>query len=213
MLLIKDLTHDQALPRSPRALQSPRLAAGRNGLPYETVILGLGAPKPPEMKAHNPADTIPLMIDGDVVLFESVTILEYIAATYGPTALVPAHDAPNFLDYRQMLMFGEATLAGPLNAIVATMFRAPDDQKQNYTIDAIRAAFAKRIAVVDQRLDHGAFMAGDAFTLADISVRYGVNFAHSIEPMGLAPMIPARVVDYLKRLTDRPAYQRMMQVK
>src|SRR5262245_45297966 len=143
------------------------------GIAYDIVPVVLGQPKPPEMKAHNPADTIPLMIDGDVVLFESLTILDYIAATYGPTplALEPSH--PNYWMYRQMHVFGEATLAGPLNAIIGTIFRGPDDQKQNYTMDIIRQSFEKRIAVVAQRLEKGPYMAGDDFTLADISVGYG----------------------------------------
>ncbi len=183
------------------------------GVPYAVEILTLGAPKPPEFKLHNPADTIPLMIDGDVVLFESITILEYIAATYGPTplALEPGHR--DYWTYREMLVFGEATLAGPLNAIVATAFRAPDDQKQNYTMDVIRASFAKRLGVISQRLAKGSYMAGDDFTLADISVGYGVGLALAAPAFELAPLIPDDIGDYVKRLTDRPAYQRMTQVK
>ena len=181
------------------------------GAPYETVSLVLGAPKPPEFLKHNPAETVPLMIDGDVVLFESITIMEYIAATYGPTPLALPDDHPNHWQYRQMLVFGEATLAGPLNAIIATMFRAPDDQKKTFTMDAVRTGFGKRIGVVAQRLDEGRYMAGDTFTLADISVGYGVNQA-AIDVFELKHLIPETVLEYLKRVVDRPAYQRMTQV-
>ena len=182
------------------------------GVPYDVEILVLGAPKPEIFKTHNPADTVPLMVDGDTVLFESVTILEYIAETYGPTPLAPPVGAANHWDYRQMLMFGEATLAGPLNGIIGTIFRAPDDQKQNFTVDIIRSSFEKRIGVVAKQLERGPYMAGDAFTLADISVGYGVILAQ-IEAFGLAPMIPEIVNDYARRLMGRAGYQRMTQVK
>lgn len=183
------------------------------GVPYETVIVQLGQPKPEIFKQHNPADTIPLMVDGDVVLFESITIMEYIAQTYGPTPLAPPVGAANHWIYREMLMFGEATLAGPLNAIVGTTFRAPDDQKQNFTMDIIRSSFAKRLGVVSKRLKEAPYMAGDDFTMADISVGYGVGLALAAPAFELAPLIPADVSAYIGRLTERPAYKRMTEVK
>ena len=93
-----------------------------------------------------------------------------------------------------------------------TIFRAPDDQKQNFTVDIIRSSFEKRIGVVAKQLERGPYMAGDAFTLADISVGYGVILAQ-IEAFGLAPMIPEIVNDYARRLMGRAGYQRMTQVK
>jgi glutathione S-transferase/3-isopropylmalate dehydratase len=198
---------------APRARSNrPVWACEELGVPYAVEILTLGAPKPEVFKKHNPADTIPLMIDGDVVLFESITIMEYIADKHGPTPLAPPVGAPNHWDYRQMLVFGEATLAGPLNAIIGTIFRASPDQHQNFTVDVIRSSFEKRIGVVARQLEKGPYMAGDDFTLADISVGYGVILAQ-IEAFGLAPLIPESVNDYARRLMGREAYQRMTRVK
>lgn len=182
------------------------------GLPYTARSVKLGE-KPPELLVHNPCGTLPLMLDGDVVLFESVTIMEYLAETYGPTDLVIARDDPEYWAYRQLLLFGEATLAGPLNAIIGTTFMAPPEQKQNFTVDVIRQGFKKRVGYVTQRLAMGPYMVGDRFTLADISVGYGLDLALKVEMFGLKELVPQEVADYAARITDRPAYRRMVAVR
>jgi glutathione S-transferase len=182
------------------------------GVPYETVSLKLGE-KPPELVEINPGATIPLMIDGDVVLFESITMLEYIAETYGPTPLALSSDHPHYWDYRQMLMWGEATLASPLNFVVGTVFRAPEDQRANYTIDLVRETFAKRMGVVEKQLARAPYMAGEEFTLADISVSYSISLAKDVEAFDLRHTVSDAVRDYLRRLSERPAFQRMVKVR
>jgi len=182
------------------------------GLPYEVVPAQLGKSSP-EMTAHNPAQTIPVLVDGDVVLLESVVMLEYVAQTYGPTPLALPHDHENYWEYRQLLVYGEATLAGPLNALIATALYGPDDQKANWTNAAIRNMFAKRLGVVRRRLEQGACMVGDEFTLADISIVYAVGLAITAPVIGLADLITPDLAAYYERMSERPAYQRMLKVK
>ena len=55
----------------------------------------------------------------------------YLAEVYGPTPLALKGGDPGFGDYCQFLVFGEAGLAAPMNAVVGTKFFAPDDQKDN----------------------------------------------------------------------------------
>ena len=182
------------------------------GLAYQAKVIKLGQ-KPPEILAHNPGATVPLMIDGDRVLFESVTIMEYLADTYGPTDLVIGHDEPGYWDYRQMLLFGEATLAGPLNAIVGTTLMAPQNERRNFTTEVIREGFRKRLGVIAQRLATSDYVAGGRFTIADISAVYAIILALQIEIFGLKDAIAEELVTYAQRLIDRPAYQRMLAVK
>ena len=182
------------------------------GLAYQARILKLGE-KPPEILAHNPGATVPLMIDGDIVLFESVTIMEYLAETYGPTDLILAHNEPGYWDFRQILLFGEATLAGPLNAIVGTTLMAPQEERRNFTTEVIREGFRKRLGVIARRLEASDYVAGGRFTIADISAVYAIIFALQIEIFGLKDTIAEELVSYAQRLIDRPAYQRMLGVK
>lgn len=182
------------------------------GLPYQVEPVQLGAPTP-EMTELNPIGTIPVLIDGDLVLTESVAMLEYLAQTYGPTplALTPDHD--DYWDYKQQLVFGEATLAAPINYIVATVFMGPEDQRENFTASAIRAGIRRRLKAVQRRVADQPYIVGDQFTLADISVVYAINLALGVAPLGLAELITPELKAYHNRLAERPAFQRMIGVK
>jgi len=174
------------------------------GLDCEVVKTSL-PPTDPEFLAGNPTGTLPLFIDGDTQLTESIAILQYLAARRGPTTLSVKGDEPGFGDYLQFLEVGEATLATPLTAAVRTRFMAPDDQKANWTVENCKSVFLDRLKLVSNQLKTHAYMAADRFTAADISVGYALGFG---EGLRLAEGYDASLIDYWRRLQARPAYQR-----
>jgi len=171
------------------------------GLPYQLQLETFGKPSP-ELLAANPCGAFPAIQDGAVGMGESPAIMHYMTERYGPTpmALRPSDD--RYADYIEMLMFGEASLAAYLNPLVATQFRAPEDQKENYTVQACREMFKSRLKVVERQLDKGDYMAGD-FTAADISVGYALGLGDMI---GLSAGYSPKVADYVARVRARPAY-------
>ena len=182
------------------------------GIPYEVQSCSL-RDLPAELIAQNPAATLPLLTDGHVVLAESVTMLEYVAETYGPTPLAIAPSDPRYWTYRQYLMFGEATLSAPINPIVGTIFTAPEAQRANYTVEVIHQLLKKRLGVVQMRLKDHPYILGDEFTLADISVSYPINLMLTVPQLGLADLVTPDLQAYYQRLAERPAFQRMIKVK
>lgn len=79
------------------------------GLPYRVRQVDmLAAEKDPAWLAVNPGDFLPAIQDGDVVMVESVAIMEYLMGRYGPTPLQPSPDDPAFPTYQQFLHMGEA---------------------------------------------------------------------------------------------------------
>jgi glutathione S-transferase len=179
------------------------------GVPYQTAEASFFKPSD-EFKAVNPLRTVPAMVDGDVRMIESVAMMIYIMAKYGPTDLEVKPDEPGYGDYLQFLLFGEAGVAAYGNPLVATRFLAPEDQKQNWTAGYLKNAIIKRLEFVGERLGGKPFVAADRFTAADISVAYivtGAKFAAIDED------IPASVKGYVAELHKRPAYQRAAAVK
>jgi glutathione S-transferase len=135
-------------------------------------------------------------------------------AHHGPTDLVVSPDEPDYWDYRQFLMFGEATLAAPLNGVVGTAFRAPSEEaKKNFTDSLIRELFRKRLAVVSKRLKDREYITAGRFTLADISVVYPLTVALKAEVLCLKDDIPEDLAAYAARLMSRPAFRRMVVVR
>ena len=178
-------------------------------VPYQTAEASFFKPSD-EFKAVNPLRTVPAMVDGDVRMIESVAMMIYIMAKYGPTDLEVKPDERGYGDYLQFLMFGEAGVAAYGNPLVATRFMAPEDQKQNWTAGYLKNAILKRLEFVGERLGGNPFVAADRFTAADISVAYivtGAKFA------GIDEDIPASVKSYVAELHKRPAYQRAAAVK
>ncbi|MBL8543736.1 MAG: glutathione S-transferase family protein [Hyphomonadaceae bacterium] len=179
------------------------------GVPYETAEASFMKPSD-AFKAVNPLKTVPALQDGDVNMIESVAMMIYIMAKYGPTDLEVKPNEPGYPDYLQYLMFGEAGLAAYGNPLVATRFMAPDDQKQNFTAGYLKNAILKRLEFVGERLAGKPYVAANRFTAADISIAYIANGARYA---GIEKEIPAPVMAYIENLWQRPAYQRAAAVK
>jgi glutathione S-transferase len=176
------------------------------GLPYETRQVDFrNASKDPDFMAANPAGLIPAMVDGEVAMGESVAILEYLASRYGPTPLAPEPGAANYPKYLQFLHFGEASLTAPINVFVATRFMAPEDQKSNWGSNIAVEMCLRRSVLAKDQLSRTPYLAGEAFTAADISVGYGL---HVMGVLGLGDRIDPDLTAYLDRLKERPAFQR-----
>jgi glutathione S-transferase len=173
------------------------------GLPYEITAVKFGDPTA-EFLAVNPLKSLPALRDGAVTMIESIAMMLYIMATYGPTDLDLKPGDPDYARYLQFLLFGEAGMAMYGNPLVATKFLAPEDKRSNWTSDYLKATLAKRLGFVEQHLGDAPYIVGNRFTAADISVGYTIGmagFAGDIEP---SPKLQA----YHDRLKARPAYQR-----
>lgn len=177
-------------------------------LPYRVrpVDLLTGVESDREFLAINPAGFIPAIVDGDTVMVESIAILEYLLATRGPSPLAPTPDDPAFATYQQFLHMGEAGLAGPINAIVATEILAPEGEKRNRTTDWALGVFESRLGLVRRQLGHTHYLAGERFTAADISVTYALELAERTGCFALGPIERA----YVARTSAREAYARAM---
>jgi glutathione S-transferase len=71
----------------------------------------------PEYLFVNPAGTVPAMVDGDLVMTESLAICEYLAAKHGSTSLIVAPGDPERAPYLQWLWYGESTIMLPIGLI------------------------------------------------------------------------------------------------
>jgi glutathione S-transferase len=163
----------------------------------------------PEFMAANAAGFLPAIADGEVRLCESVAIMEYLLARHGPTPLAPRPFDPAFPSYQQFLHLGEAGLAAYLNIVVASRFFAPEAERRNWGAETAVGMFLNRLSLVVARLETSPYLAGEAFTAADISVCYALELG---ERVGLADHYDRRVSAYRHRLVEREAYQRALAV-
>jgi len=177
------------------------------GLPYRVRQVDmLAAERDPEFLTVNPADYIPAIQDGDVVMVESIAIMEYLMARYGPTPLALTPQDPNFAAYQQFLHLGEAGLATLMMPVVVSRLIAPEAERENWGATWSLQSFQKRLKLVRDRLASSPYLAGEAFTAADISVTYALNLGQRNCGLVLSDAQQA----YVARTTGRDAYRRAM---
>src|SRR6202041_22711 len=85
-----------------------------------------GVEKDQEFLAINPGGCIPAIQDGDVTMVESIAIMEYLLARYGPTPLARESHHAAFPGSQQFLHLGEAGLAVPINYVSSARNFAPE---------------------------------------------------------------------------------------
>jgi glutathione S-transferase len=175
------------------------------GLDYEVAPVSFRRPDP-AFALVNPLGGVPVLEDGDVRMIESVAILLYLAGRYGPTELALRPDEPGYADYLQFLMLGEASLGAPIATLMYDRFRCPEAEKGGWLARDREAFLEKGLAFVDAALTDRPWLAGDRFTLADVSTGLSIGVAANF--LGMTERMPERVRDYLRRLTERPAWRR-----
>jgi glutathione S-transferase len=178
------------------------------GLPYRLrpVDMLAGVENDKEFLAINPAGFIPAIVDGDVTMIESIAIMEYLMARYGPTPLAPAPQDPTFPAYQQFLHLGEAGLAASLFFVVGARQFAPESERGNWSARQAEGVFESRRGLVARQLARAPYMAGEAFTAADISVVYALLLGRR----ACGVTLDATETAYVARCIARDGYQRAM---
>ncbi|MFQ6549967.1 glutathione S-transferase family protein [Aestuariibius sp. 2305UL40-4] len=170
------------------------------------VDLLAGAEEDAEFFAINPAGFIPAIRDGDVTMVESIAIMEYVMARYGPTPLAPDPQDPAFPAYQQFLHLGEAGLATAMFFYVNARRLPTEAEQRNPTAAHTLAQFESRMDLVTRQLERTPYLAGETFTASDISVTYALNLAER----GGGVVFDKAVQTYLERIRGRGAYGRAL---
>lgn len=178
------------------------------GLAYQLrpVDLLAGIENDKEFLAINPAGFIPAIRDGEVTMVESIAIMEYLMARYGPTPLAPDPRDPAYPAYQQFLHLGEASLATSIYFVGGARNFAPQEERKNWSAGQALEVFESRLTLVTRQLAHSPYLAGDAFTAADISVTYALELAQRFGGVALGGVERA----YMARTSGREAYNRAM---
>ena len=135
------------------------------GLPYETTILDMsaGENRRPAVLAKNPFGQVPVIEDGDVVLFDSNAILVYLAKTYGDETWLP-DDPKGAAAVQRWLSLAAGQIAyGPCAARLVTVFGAKLDW------DTAKTIAVKLFDVIEKEMASKLFATGDHRSIADIA--------------------------------------------
>jgi glutathione S-transferase len=170
---------------------------------YVVVDLAAGEQRSPAFLALNPHGKVPVLVDGDFVLPESDAILWYLAESFPAARLLPAspRDRARTLEWCAF----NATALYPAYYDLYFHSVGPSPAKRVAAIaDLARDRLARSLAVLEQRLSSGEYLAG-TYSIADIAT---ASVVRSIkERLPTAYDGPAAIERWLARVTARPAWQ------
>jgi glutathione S-transferase len=198
-----------------RLWHSPRTRSARIywlleelGVPYELVTVEFTPPVPPAKPflQRTPFGKLPALEDGDVTMFESGAILEYVVERYGRGRLAPAPGTPERAAFLQWVHFAEATAFPPLGNIAWHTFMRQDADRIPEAIADYRGWATAALDVLERALAGRDHLLGE-FSAADVMMGYTVACARWFGLLGDAhPNVGA----YLARLEARPAFQKAL---
>ena len=174
------------------------------------VNIGFGDQFKPEFLKISPNNKIPALVDPNgpdgkpIALFESGAILLYLAARTGK--FLPRSDRQKY-EVLQWLMFQMGGVGPMLGQ--AHHFRLYAPQKIDYAVNRYSNEAKRLYGVMDRQLAHGEFIAGDAYSIADIAI---FPWLRSWKNQGIDWADYPRLKVWFDAIAARPAVRRGVEV-
>ena len=194
------------------------LAFGLKGLDYDVkrLVFDDGDTQSPEYLALNPRGKVPVLVDGDVTVYESLAILAYLDRAYPDAPLFGETPAEAALIWRRALEI-DNYLASALAGAARPVFRqefAGKEAEINENFAKVRA----EIETVAGWLDGQNFMVGDRPTAVDVSLYPPLAMLRRVGPQlsnvpGIKPNLPdydrdhPQLAAWMKRVEALPGFE------
>jgi glutathione S-transferase len=180
-------------------------------LPYELEIYPLGdkSMRTPEYLKVHPLGRVPALEDGDLTIFESGAIVQYVLDRYGNGTMVPNSASPDYPTYLQWLHYAEGMIMPQINIIVVETLFLPEERRNQTNVDRATKLLTRMLTAVDMHLQDREFLAGE-FSGADIMTGHACIVSGRL---GADISDKPNVAAYIDRLEARPALQKAWATK
>ena len=187
-----------------------RVALDEKGLDYERVEVGWSPanrylPHHPDVVALNPKKQVPVLVDGDVAVYDSTQILEYLEDAYPQPPLRPA-DVAGRARCRRLEASADEQLFPHVWGLIEEAFYPPANGVRDAArLAGARTAIAAHYDGLDAELQGRAYLCGD-FSYADIATAI---FVQAASGLGSAPADEqVALCVWFDRMRERPALRR-----
>jgi len=179
------------------------------GLKYERIDAGLqfGVTKTAEYMKMNPNSLVPTLEDDGFVLWESHSIVRYLAAKHGMGTLYPTNlrsraDAERWMDWA-------FTVQTAMRPVFWGLIRTPPEKRDPKAIEDGRLRSIEVMQVLEKSLAGKTYVTGAAFTMGDIPV--GCELQRFMRVPIERPRLP-NVEAWFERLCERPAFRKIVDI-
>ncbi len=177
-------------------------------LPYELNRMDFHPKdlKSDEHRARHPLGRVPVLEDGDISIYESGAIVDYVLERHKNGGLKPATEAPEFPPYLQWFHYCEGMVMPPVNTIVVQTILLPEDKRDETVLAQAQRLLTRALVPVDEVLAGNDYLIGN-FSGADIMLGHASYMSNLL---GSITEEMANLKGYISRVEQRPAFQKAM---
>ena len=158
--------------------------------------------KSDEHRKRHPLGRVPVLEDGDVILYESGAIVEYVLEKHAPGKLKPSVHTDLYPQYLQWFHYCEGMVMPPINIIVVQTILLPKERQNAESLSQAQKLLGKALSPVNQNLKDKEYLIGD-FSGADIMLGHALYMSNKL---GCVTEEMTNIKNYIERLIARPHF-------
>lgn len=175
-------------------------------LPYELNRMDFHpkALKSDEHRARHPLGRVPVLEDGDIQIYESGAIVEYVLERHKNGGLKPAINDDHYPLYLQWFHYCEGMVMPPVNTVVVHTILLPEERRDATVLGQAKRLLSNALKPVEETLEGKEYLIGD-FSAADIMLGHACFMSNRI---GSVSDDMTNLKRYVDNITKRPAFQK-----
>mgnify|MGYP001417604660 FL=1 len=159
--------------------------------------------KSDEHRSRHPLGRIPVLDDGNVRIYESGAIVEYILERHKNGNLKPDVSSNTYPNYLQWFHYCEGMVMPPINTIVVQTILLPEDRRDETVLNQAKKLLSKSLEPVNKELEGKEYLIGD-FSAADIMLGHACFMSNRL---GCVSEEMSNMKSYVDNINKRPAFQ------
>ena len=180
-------------------------------LPYEVNNMAFHPKdlKSDEHRKRHPLGRIPVLDDGDIRIYESGAIVEYVLERHKNGGLKPSTDDVLYPNYLQWFHYCEGMVMPPINTIVVQTILLPPDRRDETVLGQAQRLLTKSLAPVNEALEGNDYLIGN-FSAADIMLGHACFMSNR---MGCVPEEMLHLRQYVEKISNRDAFKTVIEMQ
>jgi len=160
-------------------------------------------------RARHPLGRVPVLDDGDIRIYESGAIVEYVIERHKNGGLKPAVDDVMYPEFLQWFHYCEGMVMPPVNTIVVQTVLLPPDRRDETALGQAQRLLSKALAPVDEALAGRDYLIGD-FSAADIMLGHACFMSNRL---GCVNDDMPNLKAYVEKVVARPAFKTAIEMQ
>ena len=175
------------------------------GLPYDINKMAFHPQdlKSDEHRSRHPLGRVPVLEDGEISIYESGAIVEYIIERHKNGGLKPEVASDLYPMFLQWFHYCDGMVMPPINTISVQTILLPEDRRDQTALGQAQRLLSKALAPVEENLEGKDYLIGD-FSAADIMLGHSCFMSNRL---GCVTDEMTNLKAYVERIQQRPAFK------